>query len=52
MHLGTNFDRSVYIDTPLCVQVVVPKLGEETLVQAMSVIDDALKYNDRVSSKL
>lgn len=49
---GTNFDRSVYIGTPLCVQVVVPKLQEGKLVEAMSVIDDALKGGRRVSAKL
>jgi amidase len=41
--IGTNFDRSIYVGTPLCVQVVAPKLEEEKLVQAMAVIDDALK---------
>jgi amidase len=42
----------VYIGTPLCVQVVAPKLEEEKLVQAMSVIDNALKENGRVNAKL
>lgn len=49
---GTNFDRSVYLNTPLCVQVVAPKLEEEKLVQAMSAIDAALKGNERAGSKL
>ncbi|KAH3916730.1 hypothetical protein HBI56_049500 [Parastagonospora nodorum] len=50
--LWTNFDRSVYLNTPLCVQVVAPKLEEEKLVLAMSVIQDAVKGNERVSAKL
>ncbi|KAF2276825.1 amidase signature enzyme [Westerdykella ornata] len=41
--LWTDFDRSVYIGTPLCVQVVVPKLEERKLVEAMSAIDEAIK---------
>jgi amidase len=51
---GTNFDRSIYVGTPLCVQVVVPKLEEEKLVQAMGIIDDALKgkASGRVGAKL
>jgi amidase len=50
--LGTNFDRSVYLGSPLTVQVVAPKLEEEKLVQAMSLIDDALKSNTDVKAKL
>jgi amidase len=42
----------VYIGTPLCVQVVAPRLEEERLVQAMKAIDDALKGVERVSAKL
>jgi amidase len=42
----------VYVGTPLCVQVVAPKLQEETLVQAMSLIDDALRGRGHVSAKL
>jgi amidase len=49
---GTNFDRSVYLDTPLCVQVVAPKLQEEKLVAAMATIEDALKAQDGVLAKL
>ncbi|KAF2431484.1 amidase [Tothia fuscella] len=41
--LWTEVDRSVYVGTPLCVQVVAPRLQERRLVNAMSVIDDALK---------
>ncbi|KAH7071582.1 acetamidase [Paraphoma chrysanthemicola] len=50
--LWTKVDRSVYIGTPLCVQVVAPRLEEEKLVQAMSVIDDALKGNANTRAKL
>jgi amidase len=51
---GTNFDRSVYVGTPLCVQIVAPKLEEEKLVQAMKLVDDAIKGNTagRVGAKL
>ncbi|KAL6703948.1 hypothetical protein ACN47E_008886 [Coniothyrium glycines] len=50
--LWTDFDRSVYVGTPLCVQVVAPKLEEERLVRAMSAIDGAIKAQDRVSARL
>jgi len=51
--IGTNIDRSVYLNTPLCVQVVAPKLEEEKLCLAMRVIDDALnKISGKVSAKL
>ncbi|ORY13423.1 amidase signature domain-containing protein [Clohesyomyces aquaticus] len=41
--LWTNFDRSVYMGTPLCVQVVAPKLEEWKLCGVMAAIDKALK---------
>ncbi|KAF1809461.1 general amidase-like protein [Eremomyces bilateralis CBS 781.70] len=41
--LWTNVDRSVYLGTPLCIQVVAPRLQERRLTEAMKVIDDALK---------
>lgn len=41
--LWSNVDKDVYLGTPLCVQVVSPKLQERTLVNAMSIIDEALK---------
>jgi Asp-tRNA(Asn)/Glu-tRNA(Gln) amidotransferase A subunit family amidase len=50
--LGADFDRSIYLGTPLCVQVVAPRLQEEKLVQAMSTIDDALKGSTRLDAKL
>lgn len=50
---GTDTDRAVYLNTPLCIQVVAPKLEEEKLVQAMKVIDDALKgANAKLGAKL
>jgi amidase len=52
MSTGTNIDRSVYLGTPLCVQVVAPKLQEEKLVAAMSAINNALKVQDGVLAKL
>lgn len=50
--VGTGFDRSVYLHTPLCVQVVAPKLEEEKLVLAMATIDDALKSAKHTGAKL
>jgi len=50
--LWADFDRSIYLGTPLCVQVVAPRLQEEKLVQAMSTIDDALKGSTRLDAKL
>jgi amidase len=40
--LWTKTDRSVYLNTPLCVQVVAPKMQERSLVNAMTIIDEAL----------
>lgn len=50
--IGADFDRSVYLGTPLCVQVVAPRLQEEKLVQAMFIIDEALKGLNRLNAKL
>ncbi|KAJ4360074.1 uncharacterized protein N0V89_000633 [Didymosphaeria variabile] len=51
--LWTEVDRSVYIGTPLCVQVVTPRLEDRRLVDAMVVIDNALKAGEAtLSSKL
>jgi amidase len=49
---GTGFDRTVYIGSPLCIQVVAPKLQEEKLVEAMSFIDAALRAEQPLSAKL
>jgi amidase len=40
--LWTNVDKSVYLNTPLCIQVVAPRLQERSLVNAMKIIDEAL----------
>lgn len=37
-----SVDRRVYLDSPLSVQVITPKLRDQDLVQAMKVIDDAI----------
>ncbi|EDU43702.1 acetamidase [Pyrenophora tritici-repentis] len=50
--LWTGFDRSVYLGTPLCVQVVAPRLQEEKLVQAMAAIDDAVRGKRTTTAKL
>lgn len=49
---GTEVDREVYVGSPLCIQVVAPKLQEEKLVQAMSAIDAALKAEQPLAAKL
>ncbi|KAF2757193.1 acetamidase [Pseudovirgaria hyperparasitica] len=41
--LWNETDRSVYIGTPLCVQVVAPNLQERRLCEAMRIIDDAVR---------
>ncbi|SMR47324.1 unnamed protein product [Zymoseptoria tritici ST99CH_3D1] len=41
--LWTDVDRKVYLGSPLSVQVVSPRLTERRLVEAMMVIDEALK---------
>ncbi|KAF2740838.1 amidase [Polyplosphaeria fusca] len=41
--LWKDVDREVYVGTPLCVQVVAPKLAERALVEAMGVVDAAVK---------
>lgn len=38
-----TIDRTVYLGTPLCIQVVAPKLQEKRLYDAMQVIDHALR---------
>jgi amidase len=49
---GTKFDRSIYLGTPLSVQVVAPRLQERKLVEAMSAIDGAIRNAAPVSAKL
>jgi amidase len=41
--LWNDVDRKVYLDSPLSIQVVVPRLQERRLVGAMTIIDDALQ---------
>lgn len=41
--LWTNVDKSTYLGTPLCVQVVAPRLQERRLVNTMKIIDEALQ---------
>jgi amidase len=41
--LWTNANKEDYLGTPLCIQVVAPKMQERTLVNAMTIIDEALK---------
>ena len=45
--LWTNVDRNVYVGSPLCVQVVAPKLEERVLVEVMGVIDEAVKEDKK-----
>jgi hypothetical protein len=40
----------VYLDSPLSVQVVAPKMQERTLVEAMRVIDDAVEADMRIKT--
>jgi amidase len=40
--LWTGVDKGIYLDSPLCIQVVAPRLQERHLVEAMAVIDEAL----------
>lgn len=38
-------DRRVYLSTPMCVQVVAPRLQEKRLVRAMEAVDNACKVH-------
>ncbi|RVX72039.1 hypothetical protein B0A52_04637 [Exophiala mesophila] len=42
----SKIDRRVYLDTPLSVQVVVPRLQDEKLIEVMAWVDAVLKGND------
>lgn len=51
--LWTNVDRNVYLGSALSVQVVAPRLAERKLVEAMTVLEEALRpLNGDVKSKL
>ncbi|KAF2209220.1 hypothetical protein CERZMDRAFT_61576 [Cercospora zeae-maydis SCOH1-5] len=39
----TNVDRNIYLGSPLSVQVVTPRLMERRLVEAMAVLEQALR---------
>jgi amidase len=41
--LWSDVDRKVYLDSPLSIQIVVPRLQERKLLGVMNTIDDALK---------
>jgi len=41
--LWTDIERADYVGTLLSIQVVAPKLQEQSLVNAMSVINEAVK---------
>jgi hypothetical protein len=41
--LWTNINKEDYLGTPLSIQVVAPKLQERRLMNAMNIIDVALK---------
>lgn len=41
--LWTKVDRSTYLNTPLSIQVVAPRLQERRLCHAMEIVDAALK---------
>ena len=39
----TKMDRRVYLGTPLCVQVVTPRLEDRRLLEAMRIVSDAVR---------
>ncbi|KIW40708.1 uncharacterized protein PV06_07885 [Exophiala oligosperma] len=47
-----KLNRRIYLDTPLSVQVVVPRLQDEKLVEVMGWVDRACKGQADVKSKL
>lgn len=50
--LWTKTDRNVYVGSPLSLQIVAPRLQERVLVEAMAVIEIALKRSTTSSIKL
>uniref|UniRef100_L2FRK7 Fatty-acid amide hydrolase n=1 Tax=Colletotrichum fructicola (strain Nara gc5) TaxID=1213859 RepID=L2FRK7_COLFN len=49
----TKIDRRLYLGTPLSVQIVVPRLQDEKLVEVMGLVDAACKgYTGRLKLKL
>jgi amidase len=49
--LWDNVDRQIYIGSSLGVQVVVPRLQERRLIQAMAIIGDAVQHLEEQSEK-
>lgn len=47
-----KIDRNIYLGTPLCVQVVAPRLQEKRLYQAMEAVDIAMHKSEKTQSKL
>lgn len=41
--LWTDVDRKVYLGSPQCLQVIAPRLCDEQLVEAMTVLDSVLR---------
>jgi len=39
-------NRRVYLGTPLSVQVVTPKLQDQRLIEAMSIVDAAVRAGE------
>ena len=48
--LWDKVDRKVYLGTPLCVQVVAPRLQEKRLYRAMVAVDEAVRPKVKLSS--
>ncbi|KAB8556632.1 hypothetical protein FH972_025668 [Carpinus fangiana] len=46
-----GFDRKVYLGTPLCVQVIAPRLQEKRCARAMLAIDEAVHAPTMVTSE-
>ncbi|EGD95784.1 general amidase [Trichophyton tonsurans CBS 112818] len=49
---SSTVDRRVYLNSPLSIQVLTPRLHDYELYYAMNIIDKALKGGKRVSSQL
>lgn len=39
----TKVDRNIYLNSPLSVQVITPRLTERKLIEAMAILDEALR---------
>lgn len=48
MVLWNEVDRKVYLDTPLCLQVIGERLQDEKVLEAMSVLDKVLRSSRRM----